>query len=295
MSERPSGVRKSSSAERLPPTPFDSPEYIRGVATASGTLDVLLKTGWIRPRGRRKSLSAAVEELEREIPGEPSLEGAANVRVRGVHHDSRRIVAGDLFVHTLEILADGATGSEKSLSLYASDLNAVGARIMTLGGVVAPFAMGVVVRRVGEFVGRRREERRILQYLRDLDGAGVLLRGIGGVGKSSLSAEVLRSLYEDGWVVATVFGKRSPDEILDEVGPAGVQVRDVNAAQDTADEPLIAAFSVEAAAGYLDRRAHLSESNCYACHSTDPVKIDFENPETSISFPKIAPSRNTGK
>ncbi|MNU56154.1 Heme/hemopexin-binding protein precursor [compost metagenome] len=37
--------------------------------------------------------------------------------------------------YTLEILADGATGSDKSLSLYASDLNAVGARIMTLGGV----------------------------------------------------------------------------------------------------------------------------------------------------------------
>ncbi len=30
-------------------------EEIRGVATAAGTLDVLLKTAWIRPRGRRKS------------------------------------------------------------------------------------------------------------------------------------------------------------------------------------------------------------------------------------------------
>jgi segregation and condensation protein B len=30
-------------------------EEIRGVVTASGTLDVLLKTGWIRPRGRRKA------------------------------------------------------------------------------------------------------------------------------------------------------------------------------------------------------------------------------------------------
>ena len=30
-------------------------EDIRGVATATGTLDVLLKTGWIRPRGRRKA------------------------------------------------------------------------------------------------------------------------------------------------------------------------------------------------------------------------------------------------
>jgi segregation and condensation protein B len=30
-------------------------EEIRGVATAAGTLDVLLKTTWIRPRGRRKA------------------------------------------------------------------------------------------------------------------------------------------------------------------------------------------------------------------------------------------------
>ncbi len=30
-------------------------EDIRGVAAAAGTLDVLLKTGWIRPRGRRKA------------------------------------------------------------------------------------------------------------------------------------------------------------------------------------------------------------------------------------------------
>ncbi len=30
-------------------------EEVRGVATAAGTLDVLLKTGWIRPRGRRKA------------------------------------------------------------------------------------------------------------------------------------------------------------------------------------------------------------------------------------------------
>jgi len=30
-------------------------EEIRGVATATGTIDVLLRTGWIRPRGRRKA------------------------------------------------------------------------------------------------------------------------------------------------------------------------------------------------------------------------------------------------
>jgi segregation and condensation protein B len=30
-------------------------EEIRGVVTSKGTLDVLLETGWIRPRGRRKT------------------------------------------------------------------------------------------------------------------------------------------------------------------------------------------------------------------------------------------------
>jgi segregation and condensation protein B len=30
-------------------------EEIRGVVTAAGTVDVLLRTGWIRPRGRRKA------------------------------------------------------------------------------------------------------------------------------------------------------------------------------------------------------------------------------------------------
>lgn len=36
----------------------------------------------------------------------------------------------------------------------------------------------------------------------------------------------------------------------------------------TADEPFLDRFSVEAAAQYLDERAHLVERNCYACHST---------------------------
>ena len=38
-------------------------EEIRGVVAAAGTLDVLLKTGWIRPRGRRK------------VPGRPITYG----------------------------------------------------------------------------------------------------------------------------------------------------------------------------------------------------------------------------
>lgn len=42
-------------------------EEIRGVAAAKGTLDVLLETGWIRPRGRRK------------VPGRPITYGTSEV------------------------------------------------------------------------------------------------------------------------------------------------------------------------------------------------------------------------
>src|ERR1700722_17704442 len=37
------------------PVPRAEIEEIRGVITSKGTLDVLMETGWIRPRGRRKT------------------------------------------------------------------------------------------------------------------------------------------------------------------------------------------------------------------------------------------------
>ena len=64
-------------------------EEIRGVVTAAGTVDVLLKTGWIRPRGRRKApgrpltfgttedfLSHFGLEEVADLPGLEELKGA---------------------------------------------------------------------------------------------------------------------------------------------------------------------------------------------------------------------------
>ena len=64
-------------------------EEIRGVVTATGTLDVLLKTAWIRPRGRRKApgrpitygttenfLSHFGLEAVSDLPGLDELKGA---------------------------------------------------------------------------------------------------------------------------------------------------------------------------------------------------------------------------
>ena len=64
-------------------------EEIRGVATSSGTLDVLMETGWIRPRGRRRApgrpitygtTAAFLEHFSldqiRDLPGLSELKGA---------------------------------------------------------------------------------------------------------------------------------------------------------------------------------------------------------------------------
>jgi segregation and condensation protein B len=65
-------------------------EDVRGVATSKGTLDVLMETGWVRMRGRRRSPGAAcdlwhddaafldhfgLEDL-RDLPGMDELKGA---------------------------------------------------------------------------------------------------------------------------------------------------------------------------------------------------------------------------
>lgn len=79
-------------------------------------------------------------------------------------------------------------------------------------------AAGVVVQAVGEFVGRRREERLLLSSLRADEHAGVLVHGLGGVGKSTLAAQVLGRLLDEGWLLASVHGEVAPEDLLDEVG-----------------------------------------------------------------------------
>src|ERR1700749_1350369 len=78
-------TRESTETRRLPRAEI---EEIRGVVTSKGTLDVLLETGWIRPRGRRKTpgrpltfgttegfLSQFSLEALGDLPGLDELEG----------------------------------------------------------------------------------------------------------------------------------------------------------------------------------------------------------------------------
>jgi tetratricopeptide (TPR) repeat protein len=73
-----------------------------------------------------------------------------------------------------------------------------------LAAPAAPvFSAGMVVRRVGEFVGRRAELRQLLRVLRG-NGAGVVVHGIGGVGKSTLAAQLVEQLGTDRGLLVAV-------------------------------------------------------------------------------------------
>ena len=58
--------------------------------------------------------------------------------------------------------------------------------------------------RIDDLIGRRRELRETLRTLRDpkRQHAGVVLTGIGGVGKSAVAGRVMCRLAEDGWLIA---------------------------------------------------------------------------------------------
>jgi tetratricopeptide (TPR) repeat protein len=77
-------------------------------------------------------------------------------------------------------------------------------------------ADGIVDLDDGEFVGRRVDLRRLLRALRG-DRAherGVLIHGIGGVGKSSLAVQLVRMLATDRTVVVSLYGRCTADKIM---------------------------------------------------------------------------------
>jgi segregation and condensation protein B len=114
-------------------------EEIRGVITSKGTLDVLLETGWIRPRGRRKTpgrpltfgttegfLSQFSLEALGDLPGLEELKGTGLLDSRlpsgfnvptpsddvALREDEEALDAGDTLELLLAPAADPETPSE---------------------------------------------------------------------------------------------------------------------------------------------------------------------------------------
>ncbi|MFI5914033.1 CHAT domain-containing protein [Dactylosporangium sp. NPDC051541] len=80
----------------------------------------------------------------------------------------------------------------------------------------------VAGRPAGQFVGRRALQRDLPAVLAGDEGAGLVLHGIGGIGKTTLAAEVLRRTVgtDPAWQVVPLYGVVSPDVILAAVAAA---------------------------------------------------------------------------
>lgn len=91
-----------------------------------------------------------------------------------------------------------------------------------------PVAGPVPLLKIGELVGRREELREVLRILRDDPRAiekhgrktGVVLQGLGGVGKSALAGRAMSRLVEEGWSLAVVEGRWTSSELAPRVGAA---------------------------------------------------------------------------
>ncbi|MDQ3989342.1 MAG: ATP-binding protein, partial [Actinomycetota bacterium] len=70
---------------------------------------------------------------------------------------------------------------------------------------------------MGDFVGRRGELRALLRELRSPTRSGVLVHGIGGVGKSSLATQLVDHLGTDAGLVVPIVGAARADSLLEEI------------------------------------------------------------------------------
>lgn len=75
---------------------------------------------------------------------------------------------------------------------------------------------GLLARDPGLFVGRRREQRTLPPALLAPGAAGLVLHGLGGIGKTTLAAEILRRAValEPGRDLAVLTGPVTADSIL---------------------------------------------------------------------------------
>jgi anion-transporting ArsA/GET3 family ATPase len=110
-------------------------------------------------------------------------------------------------------------------------------------------------------VGRRREQRLILRALRDPGGAGVLIHGIGGVGKSTLAAQILHRLTTgDNFLLISLSGKTDPDQVLSAIGKRLLEISLAHGENETGSLRRLAAILRDPQHSWRDRFDILSQN-----------------------------------
>lgn len=147
-----------------------------------------------------RALAAARRQLE--AARQRALAGGS----AGGEHDRPEVAVATLFV----------AGEESLLVDISLEPRPLAARtVYDVGGPVPQL-------RIDELIGRRQELRQMLRTLRQEPRrfAGVLLSGIGGVGKSALAGRAMQRLEEEGWLVAAHAGRLGLADLLALVGQA---------------------------------------------------------------------------
>ncbi|QBS40383.1 tetratricopeptide repeat protein [Nocardia sp. CS682] len=72
---------------------------------------------------------------------------------------------------------------------------------------------GLITRDTGDFVGRRRELRTLPTLLESNQYSGIVLHGLGGIGKTTLAEQLIQRL-RSRWLIVVVTGELSVDQLL---------------------------------------------------------------------------------
>ena len=162
--------------------------------------------------------TALARHLYRELSAHPELTaGDALARARYLAEEDRRrdtqdgLAVPQYGVATL--LAAGGDGPLTDPALPEAPLTVV---------TTPPQGKGVRELPMGALIGRRAELRTTMGVLRRTDTAskqfglasGVVLTGIGGIGKTALAGRVISRLRDDGWLIAMHEGRWNPTELI---------------------------------------------------------------------------------
>ncbi|MCW2912968.1 MAG: Tetratricopeptide 2 repeat protein [Actinomycetia bacterium] len=190
--------------------------FARGL-TAAGVPSVLAMTAPITDLYATALAGSLYTELA--LRSAPEVLPAFCDARRRLEESRRREPAGSVAASLVEWATPALFLRGPSLPLYDS-----ADEFEEIAPPVEPrFADGVPLREVGEFVGRRSELRALRRALNG-SGRGVVLHGIGGVGKSSLAAELLRQGGAETGIIVSAVSETSPDQLLDELGQALLDV-----------------------------------------------------------------------
>ncbi|MGH4008405.1 MAG: CHAT domain-containing protein, partial [Pseudonocardiaceae bacterium] len=176
----------------------------------AGVPAVLAMTAPITDRYATELCAQMYQELARRP--EPVVLAELSTMRRELEQQRRRRPADDPDMASAEWATPALFLAGPPLPLYR---RADGMAPLPVRSEAAP-ALGGMIRRVGDFGGRRAELRALLRDLR-AGQRGVVLHGIGGIGKSSLTAQLVDQLSAQAGLVVPIVGHTQVDLVIEAI------------------------------------------------------------------------------